>query len=60
MSGILIEDQQREHKQQRADQARGVDVEVIEQKLRAALAARSTPETLIIGRTDALGVFQHG
>ena len=58
VGGILIEDQQREHKQQRADQARGVaDVEVIEQKLRAALAARSTPETLIIGRTDALGVF---
>jgi 2-methylisocitrate lyase-like PEP mutase family enzyme len=58
VGGILIEDQQREHKQQRADQARGVaDVAVIEQKLRAALAARSTPDTFIIGRTDALGVF---
>ena len=58
VGGILIEDQQREHKQQRADQARGVaECAVIEQKLRAAMAARSTPETLIIGRTDAFGVF---
>jgi 2-methylisocitrate lyase-like PEP mutase family enzyme len=58
VGGILIEDQQREHKQQRADQARGVaDTVVIEQKLRAAMAARSTPATMIIGRTDAFGVF---
>ena len=58
VGGILIEDQQREHKQQRADQARGVeDVAVIEQKLRAAMAARSNPATMIIGRTDSLGVF---
>jgi 2-methylisocitrate lyase-like PEP mutase family enzyme len=58
VGGILIEDQQREHKQQRADQARGVaDVAVIEQKLRAAMAARSDPATMIIGRTDSLGVF---
>jgi 2-methylisocitrate lyase-like PEP mutase family enzyme len=58
VGGILIEDQQREHKQQRADQARGVaEVAVIEQKLRAAMAARSTSDTMIIGRTDALGVF---
>jgi len=58
VGGILIEDQQREHKQQRADQARGVaDVAVIEQKLRAAMAARSGPATMIIGRTDSLGVF---
>jgi len=58
VGGILIEDQQREHKQQRADQAKGVaDLGVIEQKLRAAMAARSTPATMIIGRTDALGVF---
>jgi 2-methylisocitrate lyase-like PEP mutase family enzyme len=58
VGGILIEDQQREHKQQRADQARGVaDAGVIEQKLRAAMAARSTSDTMIIGRTDALGVL---
>ena len=58
VGGILIEDQQREHKQQRADQARGVaDAAVIEQKLRAAMAARSTADTMIIGRTDALGVL---
>jgi 2-methylisocitrate lyase-like PEP mutase family enzyme len=58
VGGVLIEDQQREHKQQRADQAKGVaDAAVIEQKLRAAMAARSTPATMIIGRTDALGVF---
>lgn len=57
VGGILIEDQQREHKQQRADQAHGVvDREVIEQKLRVALAVRRSPETLVIGRTDAYGV----
>lgn len=57
VGGILIEDQQREHKQQRADKARGiVELDVIEQKLRVALAVRRTPETLIIGRTDAYGV----
>jgi 2-methylisocitrate lyase-like PEP mutase family enzyme len=57
VGGILIEDQQREHKQQRADQARGiVDRAVIEQKLRVALDVRRSPETLIIGRTDAYGV----
>ncbi|HVF64846.1 MAG TPA: isocitrate lyase/PEP mutase family protein [Casimicrobiaceae bacterium] len=57
VGGILIEDQQREHKQQRADKAHGVvEREVIEQKLRVALAVRRSPETLIIGRTDAYGV----
>jgi 2-methylisocitrate lyase-like PEP mutase family enzyme len=57
VGGILIEDQQREHKQQRADKARGiVDRVVIEQKLRVALAVRRTPETLIVGRTDSYGV----
>ena len=58
VGGILIEDQSRERKQQRADAARGVvDVEVIEQKLRAAMDARGSTSTLIIGRTDALGAY---
>lgn len=57
VGGILLEDQQRERKQQRADKAQGVvDLPVIEQKLRTALAVRRSPETLIIGRTDAFGV----
>ena len=57
VGGILIEDQQRERKQQRADKASGiVDRDVIEQKLRVALAVRRSPETLVIGRTDAYGV----
>lgn len=57
VGGILIEDQQREHKQQRADKALGVvERDVIEQKLRVALAVRRTSQTLIIGRTDAYGV----
>jgi 2-methylisocitrate lyase-like PEP mutase family enzyme len=57
VGGILIEDQQREHKQQRAERALGVvDREVIEQKLRVALAVRRSKETLVIGRTDAYGV----
>ena len=59
VGGILIEDQQRDVKQQRADQARSVaERPVIEQKLRAALAERRSADTLIIGRTDAYGV--HG
>ncbi|HVE49625.1 MAG TPA: isocitrate lyase/PEP mutase family protein [Casimicrobiaceae bacterium] len=58
VGGILIEDQQREHKQQRADNARGVvDRDLIEQKLRAALGVRRTPDTLIVGRTDAYGIM---
>ena len=57
VGGILIEDQQREHKQQRADRALGVvERAVIEQKLRVALSSRASRETLIIGRTDAYGV----
>lgn len=56
VGGILIEDQQREHKQQRADKAMGVvELQAIEAKLRSALAARRSPETMIIGRTDAFG-----
>jgi len=46
-------------KQQRADSARGVaELNVIEQKLRVALAERTDPHTMIVGRTDAYGV--HG
>lgn len=57
VGGILLEDQQRERKQQRADKAQGVvERHVIERKLATALAARRSPETLIIGRTDAAGV----
>ena len=54
VGGILIEDQQRERKQQRADGAKGVVSEAeIATKLKAAMAARRNPDTLIIGRTDA-------
>lgn len=56
VGGLLLEDQERYRKQQRADKAAAVaDEAVIEGKLRAALAARSDPETFIIGRTDAYG-----
>jgi 2-methylisocitrate lyase-like PEP mutase family enzyme len=59
VGAILIEDQLRDVKQQRANMARGVaEPHVIEQKLRAALAERTDPHTMIIGRTDAYGV--HG
>jgi 2-methylisocitrate lyase-like PEP mutase family enzyme len=58
VGGILIEDQARERKQQRADKAAAVvDEAVIEAKLRAALAARASAETLVIGRTDATGAL---
>jgi 2-methylisocitrate lyase-like PEP mutase family enzyme len=54
--GFLIEDQDRDRKQQRADKAAAVvDEPVIEGKLRAALRARRNPETFVIGRTDAYG-----
>jgi len=56
VSGFLLEDQSRDHKQQRADKAASVvDRAVIEAKLKAALAARNNPETFVIGRTDAYG-----
>ena len=59
VGAILIEDQLRDVKQQRADSARGVaELHVIEQKLRVALAERTDPHTMIVGRTDAYGV--HG
>jgi 2-methylisocitrate lyase-like PEP mutase family enzyme len=56
VGGLLLEDQDRDRKQQRADKAAAVVEEsVIEAKLRAALAARRHPETVIVGRTDAYG-----
>lgn len=56
VGGFLVEDQDRDHKQQRADKAAAVvDESVIEAKLRAAIAARDNPETFVIGRTDAYG-----
>lgn len=58
VGAILIEDQEREKKQQRADKALSVvEEEVILQKLRTALASRQDPETFIIGRTDAYGLL---
>lgn len=58
VGGLLIEDQDRNHKQQRADKAQAVaDEAEIEQKLRVALASRKNPETFIVGRTDAYGVL---
>lgn len=56
VSGFLVEDQSRDHKQQRADKAAMVvDEAVIEAKLKAAMQARRNPETFVIGRTDAYG-----
>jgi 2-methylisocitrate lyase-like PEP mutase family enzyme len=58
VGAVLIEDQDRDKKQQRAERALGVvDAAVIEQKLRVALATRGNPETVIIGRTDAYGAL---
>jgi 2-methylisocitrate lyase-like PEP mutase family enzyme len=58
VGGILIEDQLRDKKQQRAEKAVGLaDEAVIEQKLRTALAVRRNPDTWIIGRTDAYGML---
>jgi 2-methylisocitrate lyase-like PEP mutase family enzyme len=58
VSAILIEDQQREHKQQRADKALGVvDRATIDSKLRVALAERRNKDTFIVGRTDSFGVL---
>jgi len=58
VGAILIEDQQGDRKQQRADRALGVvDRAVIETKLRVALAERRDPDTYIVGRTDALGLL---
>lgn len=56
VSGLLLEDQTRDTKQPGAAAARSViPLNVMEQKLRSALAARRTGEFVIIGRTDCLG-----
>jgi 2-methylisocitrate lyase-like PEP mutase family enzyme len=56
VSGVLLEDQSREGKQPGAASARNVvPIEAMEQKLRAAMAARQDPDFVIIGRTDAFG-----
>jgi 2-methylisocitrate lyase-like PEP mutase family enzyme len=58
VGAVLIEDQHRDRKQQRADKAAAVvDREVIEQKIKAALAARRSQEIMICGRTDAYGAL---
>ena len=58
VGGFLLEDQQRDHKQQRADKAAAVvDMSVMEAKIRTALAERGNPETFVIGRTDAYGAL---
>ena len=57
VSGVLLEDQAREGKQPGAASARSVvPLEVMEQKLKAAMAARRNSDFVIIGRTDAYGV----
>ncbi len=58
VGGLLLEDQTRDRKQQRADHGGSVvDRAVIEQKLATALAVRSSPDTFVIGRTDAFGAL---
>lgn len=58
VGGFLIEDQDRDRKQQRADHGGAVvDREVVEAKLTTALSVRSNPETFVIGRTDAYGAL---
>jgi 2-methylisocitrate lyase-like PEP mutase family enzyme len=56
VAGVLLEDQSREDKQPGAASARNiVPLNTMEQKLRAAIAARQNPDFVIIGRTDAFG-----
>jgi 2-methylisocitrate lyase-like PEP mutase family enzyme len=58
VGAVLIEDQERETKQQRAERALGVvDRAVIDAKLRVALAERRSKDTLVIGRTDSAGLL---
>jgi 2-methylisocitrate lyase-like PEP mutase family enzyme len=55
VGGLLLEDQMRDTKQPGAAAARNVvPIDVMEGKLRAALAARRGNEFVIIGRTDCL------
>ena len=56
VAGVLLEDQSREGKQPGAASARNVvPLDVMTQKLKAAMAARKSSELVIIGRTDAFG-----
>ena len=56
VAGILLEDQGRENKRPGADAAQSVvPIGMMLQKIRAALAARTNPDLVILGRTDALG-----
>ena len=56
VSGALLEDQSREAKQPGAASARSVvPLEIMEQKLKAAMEARRNSDFVIIGRTDAYG-----
>jgi 2-methylisocitrate lyase-like PEP mutase family enzyme len=58
VGAVLIEDQQRETKRQRAERALGVvDRAVIDAKLRVALAERRSKDMLVIGRTDSAGLL---
>jgi 2-methylisocitrate lyase-like PEP mutase family enzyme len=58
VGGFLLEDQDRDRKQQRADHGGSVvDLSLIEGKLRTALAVRESPDTFVIGRTDAFGAL---
>lgn len=58
VGGMLIEDQARESKRQRAEKSAGVvEEQLIERKLKVALDTRGSAETLIIGRTDAYGAL---
>jgi 2-methylisocitrate lyase-like PEP mutase family enzyme len=55
-AGVLLEDQSRDGKQPGANAARNVvPLSSMEQKLRAAMAARRNPDFVIIARTDAFG-----
>ena len=55
--GVLIEDQAREMKRPGDSTALAVvPIELIEAKLRAALAARPDRDFIVIGRTDAAGI----
>ena len=56
VSGLLLEDQARESKQPGAASARSVvPLEIMEQKLKAAMDARQNSDFVVIGRTDAYG-----
>ena len=56
VAGVLLEDQSREGKQPGAASARSVvPLEVMEQKLKAAMAGRRNSDFVVIGRTDAFG-----